>query len=71
MRIYLGGLMFVQAEVEYNLRLAAKLRELGFEVYCPNETEPINEDARRHYPARRLRLRHSGAGSVQRHDLSG
>ncbi len=46
MRIYLGGPMFVQAEVEYNLRLAAKLRELGFEVYCPNETEPINDKTR-------------------------
>jgi hypothetical protein len=43
MRIYLGGPMFVQAEVEYNLRLAAKLRDLGFEVYCPNESEPIND----------------------------
>src|SRR5215207_6910958 len=43
MRIYLGGPMFVQAEVEYNLRLAAKLRNLGFEVYCPNESEPIND----------------------------
>ena len=46
MRIYLGGPMFVQAEVEYNLRLAAKLRALGFEVYCPNESEPINDKTR-------------------------
>jgi len=46
MRIYLGGPMFVQAEVEYNLRLAAKLRELGFDVYCPNESEPINDKTR-------------------------
>jgi hypothetical protein len=46
MRIYLGGPMFVQAEVEYNLRLAAKLRDLGFEVYCPNESEPINDKTR-------------------------
>jgi hypothetical protein len=45
-RIYLGGPMFVQAEVEYNLRLAAKLRALGFEVYCPNESEPINDKTR-------------------------
>ena len=46
MRIYLGGPMFVQAEVEYNLRLAARLRDLGFEVYCPNESEPINDKTR-------------------------
>jgi hypothetical protein len=46
MRIYLGGPMFVQAEVEYNLRLAAKLRGLGFAVYCPNESEPINDKTR-------------------------
>jgi hypothetical protein len=46
MRIYLGGPMFVQAEVEYNLRLAAKLRRFGFDVYCPNESEPINDKTR-------------------------
>lgn len=46
MRIYLGGPMFVQAEVEYNLRLAAKLRDRGFAVYCPNESEPINDKTR-------------------------
>ena len=46
MRIYLGGPMFVQAEVEYNLRLAARLRALDFEVYCPNESEPINDKTR-------------------------
>jgi hypothetical protein len=52
MRIYLGGPMFVQAEVEYNLRLAAKLRGLGFEVYCPNESEPINDKTRDDVTAR-------------------
>src|SRR5262245_56445441 len=36
-KVYMGGPMFVLAEVEYNLRLAAKLRSLGFDVYCPNE----------------------------------
>ena len=46
MRVYLGGPMFVQAEVEYNLRLAAKVRALGFDVYCPNESEPINDKTR-------------------------
>jgi nucleoside 2-deoxyribosyltransferase len=52
MRIYLGGPMFVQAEVEYNLRLAAKLRGFGFEVYCPNESEPINDKTRDDVTAR-------------------
>ena len=46
MRIYMAGAMFTQAEVEYNLRLAKKLRDLGFEVYCPNESEPINDKTR-------------------------
>jgi hypothetical protein len=52
MRVYLGGPMFVRAEVEYNLRLAGKLRALGFEVYCPNESEPINDKSRNDITAR-------------------
>lgn len=46
MKIYLGGPMFVAAEVRYNLWLAALLREHGYEVYCPNESEPINDKSR-------------------------
>ncbi len=46
MRVYLGGPMFVAAEVRYNLWLAGVLREHGFEVYCPNESEPINDKTR-------------------------
>ncbi|MBA2470206.1 MAG: nucleoside 2-deoxyribosyltransferase [Chloroflexia bacterium] len=46
MRVYLGGPMFVSAEVRYNLWLAGLLREHGFEVYCPNESEPINDKTR-------------------------
>ncbi len=46
MRVYLGGAMFTAAEVTHNLRLAAGLREHGFEVYCPNESEPINDKTR-------------------------
>jgi nucleoside 2-deoxyribosyltransferase len=45
-RLYLGGPMFVAAEVRYNLWLAGLLREHGFEVYCPNESEPINDKTR-------------------------
>jgi hypothetical protein len=44
--------MFVRAEVEYNLRLAEKVRALGFEVYCPNESEPINDKTRNDITAR-------------------
>ncbi|MFL5759414.1 MAG: nucleoside 2-deoxyribosyltransferase [Thermomicrobiales bacterium] len=46
MRLYLGGPMFTAAEVSHNLRLAGVLRVHGFEVYCPNESEPINDKTR-------------------------
>ncbi len=46
MRIYMAGPMFSAAEVAFNLRLAARLRENDFEVYCPNESEPINDKTR-------------------------
>jgi hypothetical protein len=46
MRVYMGGPMFTQAEVEFNLRLAVRLRALEFDVYCPNESEPINDKTR-------------------------
>lgn len=46
MKIYLGGAMFTLAEVEFNLRLAEKLRQKGFEVYCPNENSAINDKRR-------------------------
>ena len=46
MKIYLGGPMFVAAEVRYNLWLAAELRAHGFDVYCPNESEPANDKTR-------------------------
>jgi nucleoside 2-deoxyribosyltransferase len=54
MRVYMGGPMFTLAEVEYNLRLAAKLRALGFDIYCPNESEPINDKTRSDITARRI-----------------
>lgn len=46
MKVYLGGPMFVAAEVRYNLWLAGELRNAGFDVYCPNESEPINDKTR-------------------------
>ena len=46
MKLYLAGPMFTAAEVAYNLALARRLREHGFAVYCPNESEPINDKTR-------------------------
>jgi nucleoside 2-deoxyribosyltransferase len=43
MKLYLGGPMFSAAEVAHNIRLASKLRDAGFEVYCPNENASIND----------------------------
>ncbi len=54
MRVYLGGPMFVAPEVRYNLWLAGELREAGFEVYCPNESEPINDKTRTDITARKI-----------------
>ena len=39
MKLYLAGPMFTAAEEAHNLRLAAKLRDHGFAVFCPNESE--------------------------------
>lgn len=46
MRIYMAGAMFTLADAEYNLRLASTLRSNRFDVYCPNESEPINDKSR-------------------------
>ena len=54
MKIYLGGPMFVAAEVRYNLWLAEQLRTHGHEVYCPNESEPINDKTRTDVTARAI-----------------
>jgi len=54
MKLYLGGPMFVAAEVRYNLWLAKELRSHGFEVYCPNESEPINDKTRTDITARKI-----------------
>ncbi|HEV2073198.1 MAG TPA: nucleoside 2-deoxyribosyltransferase [Thermomicrobiales bacterium] len=54
MKVYLGGPMFVAAEVRYNLWLAEQLRSRGHEVYCPNESEPINDKTRTDITARAI-----------------
>ncbi len=38
--------MFTYSDIANNLRLAQKLREAGFEVYCPNENDEINDKTR-------------------------
>ena len=46
MKLYLAGPMFTAAEQAHNLRLAAKLRDHGFAVFCPNESEPNSDKTR-------------------------
>lgn len=52
MRLYLAGPMFTAADTAYNLALAQRLRDHGFEVFCPNESEPINDKTRTDVTAR-------------------
>lgn len=54
MKIYLGGPMFTYADVANNLRLTKKLRENGFDVYCPNENDSINDKTRTDITAERI-----------------
>ncbi len=54
MKIYLGGPMFTYADASNNLRLAEKLRENGFEVYCPNENSSINDKTRTDITAEKI-----------------
>lgn len=53
-KIYLGGPMFTYAEVVNNLRLAKKLREHGFVVYCPNENDSINDKTKTDLTAEKI-----------------
>jgi hypothetical protein len=46
MKLYLAGAMFTAADKAHNLRLAQKLRQHGFAVFCPNESEPTNDKTR-------------------------
>ena len=46
--------MFTHAEVVNNLRLAEKLRANGFDVYCPNENDSINDKTRTDITAERI-----------------
>ena len=46
--------MFLQANIINNLRLANKLRDHGFEVYCPNENKTINDKTRTDITAEKI-----------------
>jgi nucleoside 2-deoxyribosyltransferase len=46
MRLYLAGPLFTTAEQEFNERLAALLREAGYEVWLPQEHEQRDKSAR-------------------------
>ena len=39
-KIYFAGPLFSEAEREYNLKIATKLREQGWEVWLPQENQP-------------------------------
>jgi hypothetical protein len=52
MRIYMAGPMFTAADAQFNRRLAQRLRTNGFDVYCPNESEPNNDETRAEVTAR-------------------
>jgi hypothetical protein len=56
MKIYLGGPMFTEAEVIYNLQLAQQIRSKGIEVYCPNENASINDKTRSDITGERIYL---------------
>lgn len=56
MKIYLGGEMFLAADITNNLRLAKKLRSYGFDVYCPNENESINDKTKADITAEKIYL---------------
>lgn len=46
--------MFTAAEKRYNLWLADALRQAGYAVYCPNESEPINDKIRTDITSRKI-----------------
>jgi nucleoside 2-deoxyribosyltransferase len=46
MRIYLAGPLFTTAEQDFNARLAARLRQLGHEVWLPQEHEQRDKSPR-------------------------
>ena len=48
--------MFLEADITNNLRLANKLRLYGFDVYCPNENESINDKTKKDITAEKIYL---------------
>lgn len=46
MKIYLAGPLFTSAEREWNVQLARQLTRYGFEIWLPQEQEPVERTAR-------------------------
>lgn len=46
MKIYIGGPMFSESDIVYNRQLKHLLLDNGFDVYCPNDNEAINDKSR-------------------------
>lgn len=46
MKAYIGGPMFIESQIKYNLILAESIRAAGIDVYCPNENIEINDKSR-------------------------
>ena len=54
MRVYIGGAMFNEAEINYNRYLSKLLISQGFEVYCPNDNMEINDKSRSDITAEKI-----------------
>jgi hypothetical protein len=46
MKVYIGGPMFIESQIDYNLALARSIRDSGMKFYCPNENVEINDKSR-------------------------
>ena len=46
MKIYIAGPMFSEPDISYNRLLRDKFMACGFDVYCPNDNQDINDKTR-------------------------
>jgi hypothetical protein len=54
MKIYIGGPMFCESDIQYNNHLKQLLLSHGFAVYCPNENKQINDKTRTDITSERI-----------------
>lgn len=45
-KIYLAGPLFTAAELQWNKHVAKELKKLGFQIWLPQEHEPVNKNAK-------------------------